>query len=459
MKIALIGRPNVGKSTLFNKLIGKRVALVHDMPGVTRDRRFLAASLFDLEFDVFDTPGVIPSAVSRKNREGSNASGGAIISDDLAKFTNEQSFEALKESDLLFFVIDAKDGVTEYDKDIASWIRKSFKKAGCKPVVVIKNKIDANHAFEDTSILGFDESIDISAEHNLGFDEIYHVLKKFDFGESPKDAKMDDEIKIAIIGRPNVGKSTLINSIIGMNRLVTSDLAGTTRDSISVNWTYKNKKFTLIDTAGQRRRSKVNEKIEFFSVADAWKNIKQANVALVVLDISSPLDNQDITIARKAYLEGKIVIFVLNKSDLVVDAERVLEQIKERLRYEFAQVADVECVLASGKDKLGLARIFNVTLKLYENWNKRISTSALNKWLQDAIAKNHPPLANGLPIKIKYASQVASRPPTFVLFANRVSKLPVSYERYLLNDLRRAFEFKGVPLRLSLKEPKNPYKD
>lgn len=440
MKIALIGRSNVGKSTLFNKMVGKKASIVHDEFGVTRDRKYSLASLFGLKFLLIDTPGVISHS-----------------KDKLSKLTNDQSLEALKDADIIFLVIDAKEGVTESDKEISRWIRKSFKNSGTKPVIVIKNKIDACRMFEDENVLGFGRGIEISAEHNLGFDEIYSVIKVYE-SESEVFEDQGEVIKIAIVGRPNVGKSTLINSIVGKNRLVTSDIAGTTRDSITLNWKFKNKNFIIIDTAGQRKKSRILKKIEKLSVSDAWKYINEAHVILVLLDITSPLDNQDITIARNAVNEGKIVVFVLNKSDLVNNPQEILNSVTKRLEKEFAQVQNVACVLASGKNKLGLFRIFNIAIKLYEKWNERVATSSLNKWLEEAVLKNPPPLANGLPIKIKYASQVASRPPSFVIFANRFQKLPISYERYLLNDLRRALGFYGIPLRLSFKSSKNPYK-
>jgi len=440
MKIAIIGRPNVGKSTLFNRLVGEKSAIVGDMPGITRDRKFAKAGLFDLEFNLLDTPGVDP-----------------FSRDSLAISMNGQSLAAIDESDVVFFVIDAIDGVTEYDKAIASWIRESFKKVGNRPVILINNKSEGRTPFFNSEILGFGEGVFISAEHNLGMDEIYEKISQYDFWKEDEISEEPKDLKVAIVGRPNVGKSTLINSIIGEERLLTGAQAGITRDSIALDWVYKNHRFSLIDTAGQRRKSKVEDRVETISVADAWKHIRQANVVVVLMDIQNPFEKQDMTIARKAFDEGKIIIFALNKSDTISDPDRILKSIKERAEKEFAQLPGVACLLVSAKEKKGLARIFNTALDLYEGWTKRISTSLLNRWFQTAIAQNPPPLVNGMPIKLKYISQTNCKPPTFTLFANRVEHLPASYERYLLRHLRKSFGLDGVPLRIFLRQSKNPY--
>ena len=262
---------------------------------------------------------------------------------------------------------------------------------------------------------------------------------------------------VAIVGRPNVGKSTMINAIISEDRLLTGDQAGITRDAIAVNYIFKGRKFSIIDTAGQRRKSKVNEKIEETAVLDAWRYIKQANVVIVVMDIKNPFEKQDVTIARKAFDEGKIIIFALNKSDMVENPEKVAKEIEKRVSKEFAQLPGAKCLLVSAKEKKGLARIFNVALELINKWSVRIATAQLNKWFAAAIAKNPPPLVNGLPIKLKYISQTNIKPPTFVIFANRVEHLPKSYERYLLNQLRESFKLSGIPLRLFLRQRENPH--
>lgn len=440
MKIALIGRPNVGKSTLFNRLVGQKNAIVGDMPGITRDRKVVSADFFGIRIQVIDTPGV-----------------DTFSKGDLAKSMNLQSFAALSESDVVFFVVDAIEGVTEYDKSVATWLRKSFKQCGNRSVVVIKNKCEKSSTQVDVTQLGFGEGIAISAEHNLGFDGLLNAISDFDFPEEKISGEEEIPLKVAIVGRPNVGKSTLINAIIGENRLLTGDKAGITRDSITLNWNYRGRKIFLIDTAGQRKKSKVQEKIENVSVSDAWRYVKQSHVVVLVMDIRYPLEKQDITIARKAFDEGKIIIFALNKSDIVPNAEEIQKDVERRAKYEFSQLLGVPCLLVSAKEKLGLARIFNKAFELYDKWNIRIPTSALNKWFQWAVEKNHPPLVNGMPIKLKYISQTNTRPPTFAVFANRSEHLPASYEKYLLNNLRKSFDFDGVPLRIFIRQRKNPY--
>ena len=446
MKISIIGRPNVGKSTLFNRLAGGKLAIVGDMPGVTRDRKYANANLFGLNFEILDTPGVDPFSKSNSLAEGMNG----------------QSFAAVKETDIVLFMVDAVDGITEYDKAIAEWLRSALKKVGNRPIVLVKNKCEGK-VFEDNfQSLGFGFGIAISAEHNLGIDELYEAICSFEIEKNEEKgfethSAGDTSIKIAIVGRPNVGKSTMINAIISEDRLLTGDQAGITRDAIAVNYIFKGRKFSIIDTAGQRRKSKVNEKIEETAVLDAWRYIKQANVVVVVMDIKNPFEKQDVTIARKAFDEGKIVIFALNKSDMVENPEKVAKEIEKRVSKEFAQLPGAKCLLVSAKEKKGLARIFNVALELINKWSVRIATAQLNKWFAAAIAKNPPPLVNGLPIKLKYISQTNIKPPTFVIFANRVEHLPKSYERYLLNQLRESFKLSGIPLRLFLRQRENPH--
>lgn len=443
MKVALIGRPNVGKSSLFNKLVGRRVAIVSEESGVTRDRKYGAVDLYGLCFDLIDTAGV---DVENKS--------------DLAKSMNEQSLNAMNEADIVLFVIDAIEGVSNADKSVAQWIRKSFKITGEKPIIVLKNKSESPKTFAYEDELGFGEGIAISATNGTGLDQLFNVLNEL----SPKVANSSEEksepseqIKIAIVGRPNVGKSTLINAIIGSNRLITGNKAGITRDAISINWNYKNRNFLLIDTAGQRKQARVQEHLESVSVLNAWQYIRQAHIVAVVMDINNPLEKQDVTIARKAFDEGKIVLFLLNKSDSVTSPEQICENVKRRLIKEFAQSATASCLLVSAKEKLGLMRIFNTAIKLYDIWNKRISTGLLNKWFQFAIKQNHPPLVNGMPIKLKYISQTGTRPPTFAILANKAKYLPESYSRYLLNNLRESFDFQGVPLRMFIRQRENPF--
>ena len=510
MIVSIIGRPNVGKSTIFNRLAGGKFAIVGDLPGVTRDRKYADADLFGLKIQILDTPGVDPFSKSQ-----------------LAQGMNEQSFAAINESDVILFVVDAIEGVTEYDKEIAAWVRSALKKIGERQIILVKNKCENQISYEnralakvgnrisnafdfqkikrtkddffknsDFALLGFGESIAISAEHNLGFDDLYEVIcdsyqykcdsyqDKIVF-KNPIRQKIErnieqklkqksdrnnqknittnitdvkkDIIKIAIVGRPNVGKSTMINAILGSNRLLTGEQAGITRDAISVEYTFKSHKFAIIDTAGQRKKSKVDEKIESTAVLDAWRYIKQSNVVVVVMDIQNPLEKQDVTIARKAFDEGKIIIFALNKSDTVENPEKILADVEFRASKEFAQLPGIKCLLVSAKEKKGLARIFNTAMKLVDSWSMRIPTAQLNSWFSGAIAQNPPPLVNGMPIKLKYISQTNIKPPTFVVFANRAEHLPASYERYLLNQLREYFKLSGIPLRIFVRQRENPH--
>lgn len=446
MKIAIIGRPNVGKSTLFNRLVGKKLAIVGDESGITRDRKRVDADLFGLKLSLLDTPGVDPFSKT-----------------ELSIGMNEQSLAAVRESSTILFVIDAIEGLTEYDRAIASWLRSAQKKVGNRSVILVKNKCDGHFSEDNYASLGFGDGVAISAEHNIGMDDLYSILnnlsQKMTDSEDVVDSSATDtvDLKIAIVGRPNVGKSTMINAIIAEERLLTGAQAGITRDAISVKYNFKNRNFTIIDTAGQRKQSKVDEKVESIAVLDAWRYIKQANIVVVVMDIKNPLEKQDITIARKAFDEGKVIIFALNKSDSVAEPEKILKDVESRVEKEFAQVPKVKCLLVSALEKKGLVRIFNVAMKLVDSWSARIPTAQLNKWFSAAIHKNPPPLVNGMPIKLKYISQTNIKPPTFVVFANRAEHLPASYERYLLNHLRESFDLYGIPLRLFVRQRENPH--
>ncbi len=440
MKIALIGRPNVGKSTLFNRLVGFNSAITGDLPGITRDYKCSYAELFGIHFQVIDTPGVDP-----------------FSKEELSLSMNQGSLSAIKGSDIIFFLIDANEGITEYDKAVASWLRKSFQKIGNRRIVLIKNKCEGYHNLNNESTLGFGDGIAISAEHNLGLEGIYDYLLSLDILSSCSDEDNKESLKIAIVGRPNVGKSTLINSIIGEKRLITGDISGLTRDSIVLNWKFKEKNILLIDTAGQRKKSKIQDNIESLSVNDSWKYIRKTNIVVIVMDITSPFEKQDINIARKAFDEGKIIIFALNKSDIVQNPHYIQDIVIKRISKEFSQSPNAPCLLVSAKEKLGLARIFNVSFNLFEKWSKRIPTGELNKWFQYVIDRNPPPLVNGLPIKLKYIVQTHIKPPTFTVFANRVEHLPTSYKRYLLNSLRKNFDFNGIPLRIFIRQRNNPF--
>lgn len=439
MKVALIGRSNVGKSSVFNRLMGRRLAIVDDSLGVTRDRKEGYCNNGSVHFYVIDTPGV--SAFSK---------------DDLAKRMNEQSFLAVQESDLVFIIVDALTGIMAEDKSIVEWLRKTYKQLGNKPTFIIANKCEnLKHAINVKS-LGFGDAIYVSAEHNVNMQELYETVAKYSSGETAEETT-ESVLKIAIVGRPNVGKSTLINAVIGENRLLTGSTAGTTRDSISLPFEFNGQKIQIIDTAGQRKKSKVNNKLENIAVSEAWKYIRQANVVIVVLDINFPLENQDINIARQAVDEGKIVIFAVNKIDSVSTPQKVIKELGLRLSEEFAQIPRVLCIPISALDKRNLGTLFLHSIQLYEKWNTRIATGKLNTFLEIAINSYHPPLVNGMPIKLKFMTQTNMRPPSFVIISNRADDLPESYKRYLINRLREAFDLFSIPIRLFIRTRKNPY--
>lgn len=442
MKVALIGRSNVGKSSVFNRIVGGRIAIVDDSLGVTRDRREARGKGEFSSVSVIDTPGVVEKT-----------------SDDLAKKMNEQSFLAVQEADLVCFVIDALDGITSEDKFIAEWLRKSYKKLGLnKPTAVIVNKSENLSEGISVRSLGFGEAIYVSAEHNVNMQDLYEVfLAHIDDDTSSEEDEINDCIRIAIAGRPNVGKSTLINAAIGENRLITGDMAGITRDSISVPFEFNGKKIQITDTAGQRRSSKIDDNLENVSVLDAWRYIKQAHVVIVVIDVNIPFEKQDLNIARKVIDEGKIVIFALNKVDVIENTKGLLENMTMRLEKEFAQVPKVPCIPISAINKKNIGTLFVHAINLFEKWNTRIPTSKLNMFLERAIENYHPPLVKGMPIRLKFMTQTNTRPPSFAIMANRGEELPDSYKRYLLNRMREAFDLYSIPLRLFIRTRNNPY--
>ena len=439
MKIALVGRSNVGKSSVFNRLVGRRLAIVDDSLGVTRDRKEGYSKNSFINFGVIDTPGV---SVRTK--------------DDLAKRMNEQSFLAVQEADLVCVVIDALDRITAEDKFIAEWLRKAYKQLGNKPTLVIANKCENLKNPIDVKSLGFGDAIYISAEHNINVQELYEKIAKYAENEEEQIGS-ENAIKIAIVGRPNVGKSTLINAVLGENRLLTGSMAGTTRDAIALSFEFNGQKIQIIDTAGQRQKSKIHEKLENIAVSESWKHIRQANVVIVVLDVNFSLENQDINIARRAIDEGKIVIFAVNKIDTISASQKVMKELALRLSEEFAQVPRALCIPISALDKRNLGTLFVHSIQLYEKWNTRIPTGKLNSFLETAINNYHPPLVNGMPIKLKFMTQTNTRPPSFALISNRADDLPESYKRYLLNRLRDAFDLYSIPLRLFVRTRENPY--
>ena len=440
-KVAIIGRPNVGKSTIFNRLVGKKLALVHDLPGVTRDRREAEASIGDLNFTIIDTAGL---------DDGEQ--------DELSQAIWQQTEIAIKDCSVLLFVIDALAGVTPLDKHYAALARKSG-----KPTILLVNKAEggALHAiFGEAATLGLGEAIAFSAEHGEGLVDLFQAIDPlFDSPQESDESSTEPPLQLAIVGRPNVGKSTLINKLIKEERLLTADQPGVTRDAIAVDWIYNNRSIKLIDTAGMRRRSKVDNKIEKIAVSDALRAVDYAQVVVLVLDHESPMAKQDAIIASRVIEEGRVLVIAINKWDLIENKDKYLKDVEHKLSHVLPQVKGVPCVPISALKGKNLTKLLDQVFGMYDIWNQRVSTAKLNAWLDDIVAYHPPPLAGRNRIKFKYMTQIKTRPPTFVLFVSKPTEVPKSYLRYLQNALREAFNFPGVPLRLMVKSQKNPYVD
>ena len=436
--VAIVGRPNVGKSTLFNRLVGRRLALVDDRPGVTRDRRMGEARLGDLEFGVIDTAGFDESEAQ-----------------SLAGRMQAQTEAAIREADVILFLMDVRAGVTPDDRAFANLVRKSG-----KPVIVAANKAEgkaaagAYEAFE----LGLGEPIAISAEHAEGLADLYEALAEF----VPKagddvEAKGDRAIKVAVVGRPNAGKSTLINRLLGEDRLLTGPEPGITRDSISVEFRRGKQRFELHDTAGLRRKSKIEDKLEKLSAADALNAIRFAEVVVVLLDATKPFEEQDLRIADLVVREGRALVIGMNKSDLVPRTQLSPKKLREEADHWLPQAKGMPIVAVAGIAGEGLDKLLDAIEATYEVWNRRVPTAALNRFLGSATEQNAPPAISGGRIKLRYMTQPKARPPSFVLFGTRTNALPDSYIRYLVNGLREAFDLPGVPIRLAFREADNPF--
>jgi GTPase len=438
--VAIVGRPNVGKSTLFNRLTGKRSALVDDTPGVTRDRREGDARLGPLEFRVMDTAGL------------EEAEDGTLQ----ARMT-AQTQEAIKLADAVMLVVDGRAGITPADKHFAGLLRKTR-----KPVVVVINKAEskrADGASAEAYSLGLGEPVAISAEHGEGLVELYDALAPLapeEDSEAPREE--DGPLQIAIVGRPNAGKSTLLNRILGEERALTSPEAGTTRDSIAVDFDFEGTKLRLIDTAGLRRKANITGKIEKLAVADALSAVQYAQVVIVVIDANQPLEKQDNTIAALVEQEGRAIVIAANKWDTVEDKPAYLKAIRQRLDNVLAQVKGVPVVPISAATGYNIDKLFKELFKAYTVWNRTVGTGALNRWLTRALEKHMPPLINGRRLKIRYMTQKSARPPTFILFAN-LSEIPDHYLRYLMQSMREEFDLPGVPIRFKIRKSKNPYEN
>ncbi len=445
--VAIVGRPNVGKSTLFNRLVGARRALVDDLPGVTRDRREGEGRLGDLSFRVIDTAGLEDAAA-----------------ESLSGKMQAQTAAAVAQSDAVLFLVDARAGATPADRAFADLVRKSG-----KPAILVANKSEGRAgeagALESYS-LGLGDPIAISAEHGEGLAGLYEALREAlpeataavdDDDEAPEAAAEDKPIRIAVIGRPNTGKSTLINRLLGEERLVTGPEAGITRDAIAVDLDWRGRHLRIHDTAGLRRRSRVAEKLEKLSVADALNAIRFAEVVIVLVDATAPFEEQDIRIADLVEREGRAVVVAFNKVDLVERQPGVRPRLREETDRVLPQIKGVPVVALSARTGEGLDRLMAAVLESYAVWNKRVPTAALNRFLSEAAETHPPPAVRGRRIKLGYMTQAKSRPPTFVLFSSRAAALPETYRRYLINGLRETFKLPGTPIRLTLRAKANPY--
>jgi GTP-binding protein len=439
--VAILGRPNVGKSTLFNRLVGRKIALVDDQPGVTRDRREGEGRIGNLKFRVFDTAGLDEA---RK--------------DSLEARMSAQAERAVDDADLIFFVIDARAGVTPIDRQFAARIRKKG-----KPVVLVANKAESRAAdagIAEAHALGFGAPLAISAEHGEGLDALHDAIVPYaDDQESdlPDEDKATGPLRLAIIGQPNAGKSTLVNALLGEDRMLTGPEAGITRDAISTDFKWSDREIRLWDTAGIRRKAKVDGKVEKLAVSDALRAIRFADCVVVLIDASLPIESQDLTLANLVQQEGRAVVMGFSKWDLVEDKAKTMKQIQSDLEDVLPEIRGVPVVTLSAKQERGLEKLMKAVFEADQRWNKRVSTSQINRWLESAVERNPPPAPGGRRIKIRYATQPNARPPTFAIFGNQLSKMPQSYQRYLMNGLRETFDLKGVPIRFSLRGGKNPY--
>ncbi len=471
LRLAIIGRPNVGKSTLFNKLVGKHLAIVDDTPGVTRDWREAEGTLFGRPLILIDTAGLEES-----------------FDESIQGRMRKQTEAALAQADCILFVIDGRTGVTPADEHFAAFIRKQK-----KPVILAVNKCEnakaTQSAIGEAYALGFGEPLPLSAAHSVGFEDLFHALEPhlgeppvektdeheesddygdidllegqedFDFVQSEEEQEEEKSIKIAIIGRPNVGKSTLLNAIVKQERVMTGPEAGTTRDAVSVDWTYADRSFRLVDTAGMRKKSKISNVIEKLSVEDSLRAVRLAHIVILVLDANAALEKQDLQLADHVIAEGRAMIVAVNKWDTVENRTEKLEEIRNKLETSLAQTRDIRVITLSALTGRNVERLLDMALETYEIWNKRIATSGLNRWLGHMESRNPPPLVGGRPNRLKYITQIKTRPPTFALWVSKPQDLPDTYKRYIINGLREDYEIPGVPVRLLLRASKNPYKN
>ncbi len=467
-KLAIIGRPNVGKSTLFNRLVGKRLALVDDTPGVTRDRRQATGTLGQLKFEVVDTAGL------------EEAAGGSLEARMRA-----QTERAIEEADICLFMIDSRAGVTPSDRFFVSLLRKSG-----RPVILVANKAEGSagqSGYLEAFSLGFGEPVPISAEHGQGLGDLHDAIvaalgEERAFGPEEEDEEEELELastaetiegeigegdeeaidpdrplRIAIVGRPNAGKSTLLNRLVGEDRLLTGPEAGITRDSISIDWQWQGRPIKLFDTAGLRKKAKVQEKLEKLSVADGLRAMQFAEIVVILFDATQPFEKQDLHIADLVIREGRAPVIAVSKWDLVEDRQATLAEMHEKAERLLPQVKGLKLVPVSGATGEGIDRLMQAIFDVYEAWNRRIPTPKLNRWLEHVVQRHPPPAVSGRRVRIKYMSQIKTRPPTFVAACSRPAALPDAYSRYMVNALREDFDLWGTPIRLHMRKGENPY--
>ncbi|MBL8847576.1 MAG: ribosome biogenesis GTPase Der [Hyphomicrobium zavarzinii] len=450
-KIAIVGRPNVGKSTLFNRLTGTRAALVSDLPGLTRDRKEGDTRLGGHPIKIIDTAGL------------EVASRGSI-----ADRMRQQTEAAISLADLVLFVIDARDGVTATDETFARTVRSSG-----RPVVLIANKCEgrsSDEGFYEAFKLGLGEPVAISAEHGMGLGDLERdalaalglkpKIKKrgeHDEEEEPEEEEKKRPLRVAIVGRPNAGKSTLVNALIGEDRMITGPEPGLTRDSVASDITWNGQAIRLFDTAGLRRKAKVTELAEKLATSDTVRAIRFAEVVVLLIDPERGLEHQDLSIGELATEEGRAIVIAVNKWDLVEEKQKVLKQLFDKIAIGLAQVPGVAVIPISAASEKGLDKLLRAITNAAEIWNRRVPTPQLNRWLEEALARHAPPAPSGRRLKIRYMTQPSTRPPTFVAFCSRPDDLPKTYQKYLTNSLREAFDLPGVPIRLNLRGGDNPF--
>lgn len=438
IKLAIVGRPNVGKSTLFNRLHGKKLAIVDDTPGVTRDRREAPGRLGDLDFTLIDTAGF---------EDVTDAS--------LESRMREQTEAAIAMADVILFLVDARVGITPLDESFAALLRRTN-----KPVVLAANKAEGRAGetgVNEAYALGLGDVIPISAEHGEGMGDLYAAIVVHTPAPGEDTEKEDRPIHLAIVGRPNAGKSTLVNALIGEDRLLVGPEAGITRDSIAIDWEWQGKRYRLVDTAGMRKKAKVQAKLERMSVADTLHAIRFADVCVLVMDANEAFEKQDVVIADLVEREGRSLVFALAKWDQVADPRAHFEELKLVAKERVSQARGAPLVTVAALSGVGLDRLMKAVAEAHGDWTARVKTKDLNEWMHATIERHPPPAVAGRRIKLRYMTQIKARPPTFVLIASRAEEIPESYKRYLVNGLREAFELHAAPVRLIVKSAKNPF--